>query len=80
MEVTRRQRRATREGVDVRQVLTRRGRAPQGARGVGRGVHGPAREAERPSALGPVPWQRESRPGPGRPPASQADAGARGSG
>jgi len=78
MEGTRRQRRATREGVDVRTGLTRRRRAPQGARGGWRGGNGPAREAEaqrpRPRALATVKQARA------RTTASQADAGARGSG
>jgi transposase len=46
IEGTRRQRRATSEGLDVRQVLPMLVRSHQGERGVGRVVHGPSLEAE----------------------------------
>ena len=46
IEVNRRQRRAKRDGLDVRQLLTMLIRSHQGERGGWRGVHVPSREAE----------------------------------
>jgi transposase len=46
IEVNRRQRRAKRDGLDVRKLLTMLRRSHQGERGGWRGVHVPSREAE----------------------------------